>query len=172
MRTIGRLSLIFSFDPLFHVCECFVNVVVCVCAKYVKIWLEDELVQLLLDKKKLTLNRTLLQLFTRFSLDFVRCWCNCGSLKMRDCVGVSEWGACVDKNVFVCVFHSLSHLLICVCVSVLFVKIVLDKIKPIRGKIHTIDGFGYSFFTVIHIFCCFLCIRFFCLRSVCVFTLI
>lgn len=35
------------------------------------------------------------------------------------------------------------------CVSVLFVKIVLDKIKPMRRKIHTIDGFDYSVFTVI-----------------------
>lgn len=94
-------------------CECFVNVEVygvCVCAKYVKIWLEDELVQLLLDKKKLILNRTLLQLFTRFSLDFVRCWCNCGSLKMRDCVGVSEW-ARVVKNVCV---------VVCLCISLAF----------------------------------------------------
>lgn len=49
------------------------------------------------------------------------------------------------------------------CVSVLFVKIVLDKIKPIRGKIHTIDGFGYSFFTVIHIFAAFYALGFFLL---------
>lgn len=123
-------------------------------------------------QKKLILNK-ILQLFTRFSLDFVRCWCNCGSLKMRDCVGVS--GARVVKMyIWLCVSVYFTRFRICwfVCVSVLFVKIVLDKIKPMRRKIHTIDGFDYSCFTVILIiFAAFYAIGFLLTFCLC-FTLI